>query len=179
MCISTASISIMNVPDESAVKIWNDFQYFAAHHSSIPAGNARKLCQSFESSNLRNFSLIDTKKKLRQPTANGKTMNKRPIRILFLTTKRSLFLLNDRWYFELYKAIASQPNVHIVMWGVGMPGFRNEDTTRDNILNWFVDPVFDIVHSTWYVCPRITLIPSLNMTLIYISLSTLTPLSFL
>ena len=149
--IFRTSISSSINRDESATALWNDFQYFSWHHSSMPTGDALRLCQSFESNNLRNFSLIDTKKKLRQPTVNGKTMNKRPTRILFLTTKRSFYMLNDRWYFELYKAMASQPNLNMVMWGVGMPGFRDEDTTRDNILNWFVDPVFDVVHSTWWV----------------------------
>ena len=150
LCVpSRTSVSSSIESDESATKIWNDFQYFSLHHSSMPTGDALRLCQSFERNNLRNLSLIDTKKKLRQPTANGQSVHERPTRILFLTTKRSLLLLNDRWYFEFYQALASQHNVDIVMWGVGMPGFRDEDTTRDNILNWFVDPVFDIVHSTW------------------------------
>ena len=37
----------------------------------------------------------------------------------------------------------------IVMWGVGMPGFRDEQTTMENMRRWFAEPIFDIVHSTW------------------------------
>lgn len=126
---------------KEASDIWRDFQTFALRHASLPNDEAVRLCNRFQDKDMRNFSRIGMVSK--GPIAN------RPIRILFLTTKRSLLLLNDRWYFELYVAMATQPNVEVTMWGTGCPGFRDEETTKQNLLRWFGETTFDIIHSTW------------------------------
>ena len=124
-----------------ASSIWHDFQTFALRHSSLPNEEAVRLCNRFQDKDMRNFSRIGMDPK--GPLAN------RPTRILFLTTKRSLLLLNDRWYFELYVAMANQPNVEVTMWGTGCPGYRDEESTKQNLLRWFGETTFDIIHSTW------------------------------
>ena len=130
-----------------AVEIWRDFQHFAQNHSIMHPSEAERICTRFESTSIHNYSRIgDTQK---WQLHDHDVHIKKPMRILFLTTKRSLLLLSDRWYFELYMAMASQPGVEAVMWGVGMPGFRDDQTTRQNMMRWFTDPEFDIVHSTW------------------------------
>ena len=126
---------------QEATEIWKDFQRFALKHSSLPSQEALRLCNRFEGKDMRNFSRIGMD--LKGPLAN------RPTRVLFLTTKRSLLLLNDRWYFELYAAMANQPNVEVTMWGTGCPGYRDEETTKQNLLRWFAETTFDIIHSTW------------------------------
>ena len=91
-----------------AVDIWRDFQQFAVNHSIMPIEEAERLCNHFESKSISNWSRIGDAQKWQLYDHDNHTQ---PIRILFLTTKRSLLLLSDRWYFELYMAMASQPNV--------------------------------------------------------------------
>lgn len=130
-----------------AVEIWRDFQHFAQNHSIMHPSEAERICSRFESTSIGNYSRIGDTQKWQLHDHDSRA--KKPMRILFLTTKRSLLLLSDRWYFELYMAMASQPGVEAIMWGVGMPGFRDEQTTRQNMMRWFTDPEFDVVHSTW------------------------------
>ena len=91
-----------------AVDIWREFQQFAVNHSRMPVEEAEQLCNRFESKSISNWSRIGDAQKWQLYDHDNHTQ---PIRILFLTTKRSLLLLSDRWYFELYMAMASQPNV--------------------------------------------------------------------
>ena len=131
-----------------AVHVWREFQEFALNHSSMLPSRAEWICNRFEAIDIRNFTRIgDTQRMQRMITEPQPA--KRKTKVLFLTTKRSLLLLSDRWYFELYMGLATQPDVDAVMWGVGMPGFRDELTTKENLMRWFADPEFDIVHSTW------------------------------
>jgi hypothetical protein len=128
-----------DVSEVTASKIWNDFQRFATTHGDLGAVDAERMCLEFEQISISNHSKI----------SNNLLNGKKTTRVLFLTTKRSLLQLPDRWYFEFYQALHSQPSYDVIMWGTGMPGFRNNETTRENVLRWFIYPNFDIVHTTW------------------------------
>jgi hypothetical protein len=130
---------LADVSEVKATKVWNDFQQFATIHGDLGAVAAERMCMEFEQISISNHSKI----------SNNMLDGKKTTRILFLTTKRSLLQLPDRWYFEFYQALHSQPRYQVIMWGTGMPGFSNNETTRENILRWFIYPNFDIVHTTW------------------------------
>lgn len=128
-----------DVSESKAIGIWNEFQRFTVTHGDLTSNDAEHMCNRFEQISISNHSKI----------SDNLLSSNKTTRILFLTTKRSLLLLPDRWYFEFYQALHSQPSYEVIMWGTGMPGFRNNETTRENILRWFTYPNFDIVHTTW------------------------------
>ena len=73
-----------------------------------------------------------------------------PKRVLFLTTVQALFFMTDRWSFHLYLALAAKrSDYHVLLWGVGLPGFNTNETLSANVLRWFVDPKLDVVVTTW------------------------------
>ena len=75
--------------------------------------------------------------------------SKKKLRVLYLVTIRSFFLMMDRWMYQFYIALANDDNYDVTIWGIGMPGFNNSQTTAENINRWFEDSKFDIVHTTW------------------------------
>lgn len=78
------------------------------------------------------------------------TTSKGPkFRVLYLATLRSLFIMTDRWMFHTYMALANHEKYDVTLWGIGMPGFNEHESTRQNIERWFVDPTFDVVVTSW------------------------------
>ena len=89
--ISAAASAESMVNKEVASEIWREFQHFAAHHVTIPSNDTERICKRFENMNISNFTKIDDN------TIQRSNADK-ILRILFLTTKRSLLLIPDRWY---------------------------------------------------------------------------------
>jgi hypothetical protein len=75
--------------------------------------------------------------------------SKNKLRVLYLVTIRSFFLMMDRWMYQFYIALSKDENYDVTIWGIGMPGFNNSETTLEYINRWFEDNKFDIIHTTW------------------------------
>ena len=93
---------------------------------------------------------LDDKGYLHKHVDRSTSGPKLPKRILFLTTVQALFMMTDRWSFHFYLALASKRlNYHVVLWGIGLPGFNTNETLNANINRWFLDPRLDVVITTW------------------------------
>lgn len=130
------NLSVSQLIDGDQAKIlWNRFQKFSRSYEM-----SSTQCAALDlDTPLSHLSDIDT--------STSKNGNK--IRVLYLATIRSLFMMTDRWIFHTYMALTNTNEYEVILWGIGMPGFHLNETTKQNIQRWFVDPLFDIVITSW------------------------------
>lgn len=131
----------------SPSEYWSKFQNFTKYHDDI------SFQVSFDSwSNVCNELHLDNDmiglEHIDRIQYND-IKSKKKVRLLYLVTIRSFFLMMDRWMYQFYIALAKDDNYDVTIWGVGMPGFNNSQTTSENINRWFLNTKFDIVHTTW------------------------------
>jgi hypothetical protein len=148
ICVIFSARLILST-DLNATRTWENVQYFARMHDDLSGTEALHLCRIFDSiEDLSGLSKVD---KSRRDVTCDATRNFMACRrrVLFLTTKRSLLLMMDRWFFALYLAMNSIRNFEVIIWGTGFPGFNDNHSTKENIERWFEDPNFDVIQTTW------------------------------
>ena len=126
---------------------WYQFQNLTKYHDDISFqvsfDNWSGICNELNLDNdMISLQHIDKRK-------YDDIHSKKKLRVLYLVTIRSFFLMMDRWMYQFYIALAHDENYDVTIWGIGMPGFNNSETTAENINRWFEDSKFDIVHTTW------------------------------
>jgi len=131
---------------KKAQKQWRDFQKFIRSHEDRALDETLSQCDSLSlDDDLSMLTHVDTSSS--RGSNSDKDMKRK--RILFLTTARAFYLSTDRWSFHLFLGLQAQPEYDVLLWGVGFPGFASNETTSQNIMRWFQDPVFDVLVSTW------------------------------
>ena len=121
----------------AANRKWISFQKFARSHENHSHASCSDV--GFDDGKLKTLRHVD-----RSGSGGGKR------RVLYLTTVHALFTMTDRWSFHFFLAMASsRKDFHVLLWGVGLPGFNTNETLAENVIRWFVDPSIDIIVSTW------------------------------
>ena len=68
------------------------------------------------------------------------------IRILYMVDAATFITRKERHVQYMYFALRDQQDFDVTLWGKGFPGYNSSDTMLNNILLWFENPTFDVIH---------------------------------
>eukprot|EP00921_Rhytidocystis_pertsovi_P003136 GHVQ01005222.1.p1 GENE.GHVQ01005222.1~~GHVQ01005222.1.p1 ORF type:complete len:824 (+),score=73.63 GHVQ01005222.1:83-2554(+) len=71
------------------------------------------------------------------------TYDKRPPKILFLSTYHYYLTMMDRWYYQMFEVAKDILRWEVHLWGPGFPGFPDDDSDALGLFNTTMDPITD------------------------------------